>query len=163
MQFQAGSVGQYVKTIRLRHEWTIKQEQVKKHTLKENFENSGKEHRLSLLRVLIGAGKRLTPEEKAYLRKHDPKLYQQVVTIEEEQRLFKRTLSTCKSKEEANGMYFSRIGHFADQVSRISKGGAPSASTGSALDFIGSRAAATNETLREFKKSYKYSRLPDKK
>jgi len=117
-------------------------------------------NRLPSLRSLLTAGKRLTPEEKEYLRKHDPSLYHKAVSIEEEQRAFKRAMERARTKEDVKRLHLAKVGQYAGDISSIKKSGAPSSAQGEAVFYTGARSAATNETYREFKSNVKYSKLP---
>ena len=160
MLIPVGTMQQHMKTMRLSHEWAIKREQYGKHPLISHLQSSLHDNKMSSIKSLIGAGKRLTNEEKEYLRKHDPGLYSQALAIEDEQRSFKSSLNRCKTKDEANWLYFTKIGQYADETRRTYSGTASCAEKTSHMQFIGARAAATQETYRNFRADGKYSRLP---
>lgn len=156
MLFQFSSVQQYAQTARLQQEWEKKRQQINTPPLIEQMIKSGDDQKKSAIVALMNAGKRLTQSEKEYLRNHDPNLYHQAVTIEEEQRSFKMALQNCKTKDEANGLYFNKVCHFSNEMTHMAK----SVPQGAALQFTAARSAAIGEAFKDFKAEGKYSKLP---
>ena len=145
---------------RYRHEWAIKREQTKTHPLLAHMENALKDNKMSSIKGLLSAGKRLTYEEKEYLRRHDPALYHQAVSIEEEQRSFRRAMERCKTKDEVHWLYFEKTAQYADETSRVFKSSMPIAAKKTQMQYVGARDAAMREAYLNFKSDGKYSRLP---
>jgi len=49
----------------------------------------------------IKFGRRISYDEKAFLKLHAPELYEKVIKIEEERVEFRKTLANCQTKQEA--------------------------------------------------------------
>lgn len=56
--------------------------------------------KLSKIKAKLRAGARLTAAEKAFLRKHAPKLYLELLKIEREQAAYEERLRRCRTKDE---------------------------------------------------------------
>lgn len=132
MQIQAGTLQQYTHVI-------------------AHMESALKDNKMSSIRNLLNAGKRLTGDEKEYLRKHDHELYQQAMAIEEEQRSFKRAMERCKTKDEVNNLYFAKTGLLADEATRAFKSSGSATSGKSKIQYISALAAAIREAYLDFK------------
>ena len=160
MMFYSGSVQQYLKTVQLKTEWSVKQQEAKKSPLLEELEKARKESKMSAITNLLRMGKRLTPEEKAYLRQHAPDLYHQAVSVEAERDAYKKALQSCRTKEAADRLHRAINYRFAAEISHISKSNMPADSKQKAVNFIEYRFAACGEAYREFTSEGRYSRLP---
>ena len=57
--------------------------------------------KLARIRQKLMAGGRLTAEEKAFLRRYAPKLYEQAMAMERERAAYEERLKRCRTKEEA--------------------------------------------------------------
>jgi len=57
--------------------------------------------RLENVKNKMKFGRKLSYDEKAFLKVRDPELYEKVVKIEEERAAFRRELANCKTKQEA--------------------------------------------------------------
>jgi len=160
MLFYSGTIQQYIKSVQQRTEWSFKQQEVKKNPLLEDMEKARKDFKMSMITNLLRAGKRLTSEEKAFLRQHAPDLYHQAVTVEAERDSFKKALSGCRTKDAADRLYHSQTLRFAGEISYVAKCSAPTDAKQKAINFIEYRAAAIGEAYREFTSEAKYKKLP---
>lgn len=113
---------------------------------KKNDDDENVTHNLNRITAKLKAGKRLTAEEKAFLMKHSPALYQTARRIELQREALEEQLKHAKSKEEANEI----IGNALGGVSKKD----PDA------QYI---IAAYQDEAKEFKESKAYSKLPDTK
>lgn len=104
-----------------------------------------KERFIKKLYAKIQSGKKLTPDELAYLRKYDPVTYMKVVRIQAKREALETQLKNCKSKEEAQELY-------VDTVSRIPE------DDPARKELL----AAYDDAYEEFKKSDDYGGLPEK-
>lgn len=104
-----------------------------------------KERFIKKLYAKIQSGKKLTPDELAYLRKYDPVTYMKVVRIQAKREALETQLKNCKSKEEAQELY-------VDTVSRIPE------DDPARKELL----AAYDDAYEEFKKSDDYGSLPEK-
>lgn len=92
----------------------------------------------------LEAGKRLSSKEMQYLRQNNPVLYMQAVRVEQKRKSLENQLEHAKSKEEVQNIYT-----FA--MARVSK-------EDPAKKYV---IAAIEDTVKEFKASDKYKRLPE--
>ena len=104
-----------------------------------------KERFVKKIYAKIQSGKKLTPDEMAYLRKYDPVTYMKVARIQAQREALETQLKSCKSKEEAQELY-------TDTMSRVPEDDPARAELLVAYD----------DAYEEFKKSDDYSGLPDK-
>lgn len=102
-----------------------------------------KTKRLNKITAKLKAGKRLTAEEKAFLQKYAPALYQTARRVELQREAVKNQLEHAKSKEEANEI----IGNALSGVS----------SKDPDKEYI---VAAIMDEAKEFKSSDVYKELP---
>ncbi|SES83135.1 hypothetical protein [[Clostridium] polysaccharolyticum] len=65
---------------------------------------------LNQITAKLKAGKRLTAEEKAFLLRHSPALYQTAKRVEIQREALKNQLEHARSKEEAAAIYSSALG-----------------------------------------------------
>jgi len=160
MQFQAGTMQQLLKTMQLKREWTQKQKEIEKSPLIELIQQAQKERKMSSIKSLLMTGKRLNSEEKAYLLKYDPTLYQKVKMVEEEQEAFKRAMKKARTKDEVDRLNFTKTQQFTVEMSHIIKSPMPAGAKQAAVEFIEFRAAAIREAFNQFILEGKYSKLP---
>jgi len=146
MTFRPGTLHHQVQNVKLKNELS--------------FKKIPSDNRMSTLKSLVSAGKRLTHEEKEYLRKNHPELYSKVMMIEDELRSFKQSMHKARTKDEVKRLHLAKVGQFADEAMRISKYPGPSEAKSDRLFFTGARSAAISDAYIEFKYSAKYSRLP---
>ncbi len=89
-------------------------------------------------------GKKLTAKEMDYLRVHNPELYKAALRVKMRKEQLEQQLKNCRSKEEA-----------ADVARRAFSG---ISKEDPHREFL---TAGLNETIRQFKKSSAYARLPE--
>ena len=118
------------------------------------------ERKMSIIESCLRMGKRLTPEEKDYLRANAPDLYHKAVSIEAERDYYKKSLSNCRTKEQADRINRSLTYRFVAEINHVAKSAMPAGSKQEAINFLEYRTAAFGEAFREFVAEGKYSRLP---
>lgn len=96
------------------------------------------------MRAKLKAGRRLSGEEKSFLLKHNPQLYQSAKRVEMQRQALKERLKYAKSKEEANSIISSALSGISEKD--------PDA------EYV---IAAITHEAGEFHKSDAYKKLPD--
>jgi hypothetical protein len=94
----------------------------------------------------LESGKRLSAKEMDYLRTHDPVAYQKARRLEQKRVMMETKLKQCKSKQEVNEVVGDAIANISDKDP--------------------DKQAIINtyqETVKEFKKTQRYVKLPDTK
>lgn len=67
----------------------------------------------------LKAGEGLTPEEIDYLKKHDPKAYQEYLEVKQEKAAYEKRLKACKTKEDVEKLKLHKMGHFMAEAKSI--------------------------------------------
>ena len=93
------------------------------------------------IRAKLQRGANLSVEELNYLRIHNPELYRSAMRVKTAKQQLKEQLRHCKSKQEANTL-------IVRSISRIS-------------DKDPDKTYLTAKVAEEFKKSFRYARLPE--
>lgn len=70
--------------------------------------------KLARIRQKLMAGGRLTAEEKAFLRRYAPKLYEEAMAMERERAAYEERLKRCRTKEEAERIKTEKMMETAD-------------------------------------------------
>lgn len=92
----------------------------------------------------LQAGKPLTQKELQYLRQHNPMLYMQAVRVEQKRKSLENQLENANSKEEVQNIFHSAMASVSEDDP--------------AKQYV---VAAIQETVKEFKESYQYKKLPE--
>lgn len=92
----------------------------------------------------LEAGKPLTQKEMQYLRQYNPILYMQAVRVEQKRNALKNQLENAKSKEEVQKISSSALASVRENDP--------------AKQYV---VAAIQETVKEFKESEAYKKLPE--
>lgn len=98
---------------------------------------------LNKITAKLKAGKRLTAEEKSFLLKHSPALYQTAKRVELQRNALKEQLKHAKSKEEVNEV----IGHALGLVSKKDPD----------FEYV---VAGLKDEIKTFKATDQYKKLP---
>lgn len=92
----------------------------------------------------LQSGKKLSSKEMQYLRQNNPVLYMQAVRVEQKRKMLENQLEQAKSKEEVKKIATSALASVRKDDP--------------AKQYV---VAAIEETVKEFKESEKYKRLPE--
>lgn len=92
----------------------------------------------------LQSGKKLSSKEMQYLRQNNPVLYMQAVRVEQKRKALENQLENAKSKEEVQKISTSALASVREDDP--------------AKQYV---VAAIEETVKEFKQSEKYKRLPE--
>jgi len=160
-----GSIGRitdYLKTAQLEQNW-----QKKKIELSGAKSEESKRADDWIINKKIGdiknkmkSGRRLSHDEKEFLRMHAPDLYEKAMKIERERDEFRRALARCKTKEEAQRVQASK----ALELQAEAQAAAANLKNGNGKDeseFIAMRMMAIVDEYLDFSKSKEYSELED--
>jgi len=92
----------------------------------------------------LQSGKKLSSKEMQYLRQNNPVLYMQAVRVEQKRKALENQLKNASSKEEVKKIATSALASVREDDP--------------AKQYV---VAAIEETVKEFKESEKYKRLPE--
>lgn len=92
----------------------------------------------------LQSGQKLSSKEMQYLRQYNPVLYMQAVRVEQKRKALENQLEHAKSKEEVQKISTSALASVREDDP--------------AKQYV---VAAIEETVKEFKQSEKYKRLPE--
>jgi len=158
-----GSIGRitdYVKTAQLEQNW-----QKKKIELSAAKSEDSKRaddfiiaKRIEDIKNKMKAGRRLSHDEKEFLRIHSPDLYEKAMKIERERDEFRRALANCKTKEEARRLQTSK----ALELQAEAQASAANLKNGNGKDeseFIAMRMMAIFDEYADFAKTKEYEEL----
>ena len=113
------------------------------------------------IELKLNSGQKLTAEEMAYLRDHDPQTYQRVKATEMEQKNYEQELKRCKTKEEVQRV---RMAHAATSLSTVNEiKNNPNIPESKKLELVWNehrKNMALQQTTHEFIESGKYAKLP---
>lgn len=107
-------------------------------------EESAKKQLEARIYAKLEAGKPLSQKELQYLRQYNPVLYMQAVRVEQKRKTLENQLENAKSKEEVQNISSTALASVREDDP--------------AKQYV---VAAIQETVKEFKKSDKYQRLPE--
>lgn len=136
-------------------EWLKKQAEQAKESTQENDE------KLSEILAKYYAGKKLSSEERVYLRDHAPQVYKEMVSLEEEQKAYERELRRCETKEEVERLKMTKINGALATVNAVANN--PNISDSKKMEIITlqkRRVDGIEESTREFVESGEYAKLP---
>lgn len=175
-----GTIGAYAKSQKLQMQWEMKKQSGNvtdhKKSMDEWLESSradtkdtadaprmggGSDNRLRTIQAKVDGGKKLTAEERAYLKEKDPETYSELEANEQEQRAYERRLKRCKTKEEVQRLKITNLGSSLARVNSVKND--PAISAEKKLKIImheKRRCDRMEESTREFVRRGEYEKLP---
>lgn len=96
-------------------QWKQKQDELVKSAAGIDDEEASKK-KLTDIRTKIFCGGSLTKDEKEYLRKNNPFLYQNIEAAENEEKNYENELKRCRTKEEVQRL---RLAHTSASISKV--------------------------------------------
>ena len=126
---------------------------------RENRDDDG--DKLERIMNKVYAGKKLTTEEREYLKAKDPETYRRLKSIESDQKSYEQELRRCKTKEEAQRLKMQHLNSALATVKSVENN--PNIPEGKKLAIIRMeqmRAEKIDKTLKAFVRSGKYDKLP---
>jgi len=118
-----------------------------------------KSKKIEEIKNKMKAGKRLSHDEKEFLRIHAPDLYEKAMKIEKERDEFRRALAKCKTKEEAMRLKTSKSLELKTEAQAMSVKSKDGQELGD-LEFITMRMVAIFDEFADFAKSEEYASIP---
>ncbi len=120
--------------------------------LEKKMEDALVKEKLARIDAKLKSGIIPSAEEMAFLKKHAPQLYKEVLELIKEREEYKAELRRCQSKEEAENVHNNKLSGALKKVKP----------DGSNISSIMNTIAAYNDEFIEFKHSKRYKSLPDK-
>lgn len=176
------SINTYTKALKLQTQWNIKQKNgdytshkkdladwvnTTKQALKkgqlglaQDDEEKSKQKMNSIM-MKIYNGKKLTEEERRYLRIKNPQAYAKMCFTEQEQKAYERRLKRCRTKEEVQRLTMSTIASSLSTIGAVANN--PHISPEKKLEICMQekvRCDKLQASTRAFVRSGAYSRLP---
>jgi hypothetical protein len=159
-----GSIGRitdYVRTAQLEQKWQQKKIELSaaKSEDSKRADDWIKTKRIDDIKNKMKAGRRLSHDEKEFLRIHAPDLYEKAMKIERERDEFRRALAKCKTKEEARRLQTAKALELQTEAQAMSN-----SKDGKAKDeskFIAMRMMAIFDEFADFAKSKEYAEIPN--
>lgn len=177
-----GSMHNYINTTKMQQKWKLKKkngnfkadgtksigEWIEKQT-KKNSSNTFNITRnedttdkmLQDINNKLAVGKKLTLEEREYLRQKNPQLYRQLEQQEAEEKQYKEDLKHCKTKEDVQKLKMSKVAASLSVVNSVKNN--PNIPEGAKLGLIAAeqqKMRAIEEATVKFIKSERYAKLP---
>jgi len=157
-----GRITNYVKNVQLEQKWQQKKFEMSGDKSKETggVNDWIKAKRIGDIKNKMKSGKRLSFEEKEFLRVNAPDLYEKAIKIEKERDEFRRALEKCKTKEEAMRVQTSKTLELQTEAQAMSckfKDGQERDES----EFIAMRMMAIFDEYADFTKSKEYSEMPN--
>ncbi len=167
--FTIGNISAYTKKLKLQTMWDMKKRggNVASHQdagsnwIMEDLERQRENDKLSRITNKILNGRKLTSEEREYLRSESPQAYQQLLRSEQEQKAFEGELRRCETKEDVQRLKTDRINAALSVVKSVEN--SPYISSEQALGIAMAELAKVQAYERitlEFIKSGEYGQLP---
>lgn len=176
-----GTIGSYTKTMKLQTQWDLKKQSgdLTSHKksldewLQSNTANTSSagtsstdkigngDSKLRTIQAKVDAGKKLTEQERAYLKEKDPETYADLEAEEQEQRAYEQKLKRCRTKEEVQRLKMSHVGTSLTKVNAVKND--PNISLEKKLKIAKQELRRCNrveESTREFVRQGEYEKLP---
>ena len=176
----AGTLQGYTKTLALQTRWNLKRSggDVNAHTKSLNDmlaktpeaaaaqqqldeQRESGDDKLKDIMEKVYAGKKLTQDEKEYLKAKNPAAYAQIESANQEQKAYERELKRCRTKEDVQRAKALRAGAALARVNSVLHD--PAIPQEKKLETIGIekyRLEKLNESERAFVKRGEYGKLP---
>lgn len=109
----------------------------------------------------LAVGKKLTLEEREYLKQKNPQLYRQLEQQEAEEKQYKEDLKHCKTKEDVQKLKMSKVAASLSVVNSVKNN--PNIPEGAKLGLIAAeqqKMRAIEEATVKFVQSERYAKLP---
>lgn len=158
------SLNSYISGLKMQGLWHLRQQNGASHQDEITVDGvtfHRRDETLASIRAKLDAGGSLTEEERAYLRQHDPQVYQELLQEEQEQAAYERALRSCKTREEANRLQMNRIGQSLSRIQTVEHD--PAIPLHAKLKVAMREKClvdAAADSMREFVASGDYDRLP---
>jgi len=164
-----GNINAYTKNLKLQTMWDMKKrsgnvtahQDTGSNWIMEDLERQRENAKLARITNKILNGRKLTSEERDYLRSKSPQTYQQLLNSEQEQKAFEGELRRCETKEEVQRLKTDRINAALSVVKSVEN--SPYINAEQALGIAMAELAKVQAFERitlDFIKSGEYGKLP---
>lgn len=169
-----GTIGDYTKTMKLQTQWNLKKQSgdLTSHQKSLNdwlqpsdadspIGDKASHDKMRSIYAKIDAGKKLTAEEREYLKANDPEAYSDLEANEKEQQAYERKLKQCRTKEEVQRLKMAHLGASLAKVKSVEND--PAISLEKKLKIAAQekrRCDKLEESTREFVRRGEYEKLP---
>lgn len=178
-----GTIGSYTKTMKLQTQWNLKKQSgdltSHKKSLDEWLQSStastssanassadlekigNGDNKLRTIQAKVDAGKKLTAQERAYLKEKDPETYADLEAEEQQQRAYEQKLKRCRTREEVQRLKMTHVGTSLAKVNAVKND--PNISLEKKLKIAKHELRNCNkleESTREFIRRGEYAKLP---
>lgn len=164
-----GNISAYTKRLKLQTMWDMKKrsgnaashQDTGSNWMMEDLERQRKNEKLARITNKVLNGRKLTSEERDYLRSESPQAYQQLLRSEQEQKAFEGELRRCETKEDVQRLKTDRINAALSVIKSVEN--SPYISSEQALGIAMAELAKVQAFERitlEFIKSGEYGELP---
>jgi hypothetical protein len=164
-----GRISDYIKTVQLEQKWQQKKIEISMAKPKDDKRVSAflnpdedwfKSKRLGDITNKMKSGKRLSHDEKEFLRIHAPDLYEKAMKIEKERDEFRRALANCKTKEEVMRLKAAKSLELQAEAQAMSGKSKETKDQGYS-EFMAMRMMAIFDEFADFVKSEEYTDIPN--
>ncbi len=164
-----GNINAYTKNLKLQTVWDMKKrsgnvtahQDTGSNWIMEDLERQRENDKLARITNKVLNGRKLTSEERDYLRSKSPQAYQQLLNSEQEQKAFENALRRCETKEDVQRLKTDRINAALSVVKSVEN--SPYVSSEQALGIAMAELAKVQAFERitlKFIKSGEYGELP---
>jgi len=154
MRFDSiGCGADYIKTVQIEQKWPQKKVEVSEVNPEECERGCFKDKKLEDVRTKMKLGRKLSYDEKVFIKINAQDLYEKAIKVEEERDEFRRALANCKTKEEARRFQVTKSMELQTETKNKDD-----------LEFLTTRMMRMMGILDEFfnfSKSEKYKGLPN--
>jgi hypothetical protein len=131
--------------------------------LKRESAEQRRSQKLTAIRTKLMTGRRLLPEEMAWLRKNAPEEHAKAEQTERERALYKQELMLCRSKEDAENLRRRKLMEFSAEAKAIADNpNIPLEKKQEKLEMIVMRRAGILAEHADFRNTANYTLLPEK-
>ncbi len=169
-----GTVRNMVHLAEMDNKWMQKKEGISKKKLaemepearqviqyKEDMEKIREGNQMSSIDVKMKAGEDLTPEEIAYLKKHNPEAYKEYLEVKQESEAYEKKLKECKTKEETERLKLNKMGNFMAEAKSIANNpNIPKQKKLKLMEKLLKKVMGVEEKQKKFNLTTHYQNLP---
>jgi len=161
----AGTLHNYTKAMSMQLRWKLKERSGNVSAHPDSLESVqpavGADDKLKEVMEKVYAGRKLSREEKAYLKEKSPELYAQIEAAEREDKAYEAELKRCRTKEEVQRVKTSHMGAALTRVHDTMHNSAiPKEKKLEILTVEKYRSGRLEARTRKFVRSAEYHQLP---
>ncbi len=164
-----GNINKYIKNMKLRNQVEQRKQSgdftshysTAGNWMMEEVKRQQENDKMARITGKVLSGKKLTSEEREYLRTKNPQAYQQMLKSEQEQKAYEEELRRCETKEDVERLRINRINAALSVIKSVENNPGISAeqAMGIAMGEL-AKLQAYERITQEFIKSGEYAKLP---